>query len=303
MSMRSIRFDLIRSRIPDAMVIDDSIHLASAANYITGVKSLLATTATTELRPLPYFSRVRKDAAEYADTCRFGHTFRGSFGFTIESPVTSYSGEVDLFDNPPAPPFERRVVERLARGIGVIQSAVKRDNVDLIVDGVSAGFGSNGCDQLADLVQRTAHTGMIFSFTFSADWPIAAEFKDSQEFWVGPEHVEISRVAAERMRDKLSFIARVTGRVVGLQNETDPSDVFNTTGDHEVLIDWANEDYGDMRIRVKLTPADYLAAVEAHAKGRRVAVLGTVQRRGRRWVLYEARDFTVLHAPGLPLQP
>src|ERR1019366_3045382 len=85
--VRSVGFDVVRSRIPDELVSDDTIQLVSANNYIGGVKNLLAATATTELRPEPYFLRILKDANAYAEQCRFGHTFRGSFGFTIESPV------------------------------------------------------------------------------------------------------------------------------------------------------------------------------------------------------------------------
>ena len=69
--VRLIGFDVVRSRIPTMMVYDDAIHLEVAAEYITGVKSLLAATATTEIQPDPYFLRVKKEASEYADRCRF----------------------------------------------------------------------------------------------------------------------------------------------------------------------------------------------------------------------------------------
>jgi hypothetical protein len=65
---------VVQSRVPDAMVRDDTINLEVAINYITGLKSLLAATATTEIQPDPFFLRVKKEAAEYADRCRFAHT-------------------------------------------------------------------------------------------------------------------------------------------------------------------------------------------------------------------------------------
>ena len=69
------------------MVFDDTILLEVATGYITGIRSQLAATATTEIQPDPFFLRVKKEATQYADACRFGHTFRGSFGFTVESPI------------------------------------------------------------------------------------------------------------------------------------------------------------------------------------------------------------------------
>ena len=91
--VRSIGFDVVQSRIPNSLVADDTIRLESAKNFINWMKELLATTATTEIRPLAFFGRLNKDAVAYSDRCRFGHTYRGSFGFTIESPVTPNTGE------------------------------------------------------------------------------------------------------------------------------------------------------------------------------------------------------------------
>lgn len=88
-SVRAVAVDILRSTVPDALVRYESIHLDVASNFIKDVKALLSAAATTELAPEPFFGRVRKEAKAYADECRFGHTFRGSFGFSIESPVVA----------------------------------------------------------------------------------------------------------------------------------------------------------------------------------------------------------------------
>jgi hypothetical protein len=88
-----------------------------AANYIAGVKTLLAATATTEMHPLPHFLRVRKEATDYAETCQFAHTFRGSFGFTIESPVCPNVAPTFLAAvRPEALSFASGLRERAIRG-------------------------------------------------------------------------------------------------------------------------------------------------------------------------------------------
>jgi hypothetical protein len=86
-SIREVAFDVVRSRIPDAQVVSDAIRLELARGFVAGIRSVLAAAATTELHRSPFFLRLRKEAIEYADGCRFGHTFRGSFGFTVESPL------------------------------------------------------------------------------------------------------------------------------------------------------------------------------------------------------------------------
>jgi hypothetical protein len=126
-AIRMIGYDVVRSRIPNALVHEDTIYLEVAENYIGGLRSLLAATATTEIQPDPFFLRVRREAMEYADRCRFGHTFRGSFGFTIESPV-SPNNEPTLPQIDQPKPFERRVIARLARGIRSVCESVRTDD-------------------------------------------------------------------------------------------------------------------------------------------------------------------------------
>src|SRR5208282_1846916 len=63
----------------------------------------------------------------YADSCRFGHTFRGSFGFTIESPVIpNIEPTLPQIEQPA--PFERRVMQRFAHAVRVVSEAVRSDD-------------------------------------------------------------------------------------------------------------------------------------------------------------------------------
>jgi hypothetical protein len=291
--IRAIGFDVVRSRIPEQLVQDDTVLLAIAANYIEGVKGLLTATATTELEPAPYFLRVKKEASEYADGCHFGHTFRGSFGFTIESPVVPNEAPM-LLDIEQTPPFERRVIQRLARGLSDISQAVERDEPAIIVNDVSGGFSANACEQFANLVEETAHSGMSFAFSFSPEWPPAPDLIQKRDFQVGPRHVEITRAAARSLRAQpVMREEQVFGRVVRLQSQADPSDLLSPTGEREVVIQWSDEELGDIQVRVRLTPQDYLAAIEAHRNGRPVRLRGTLERRGRLWILSNPTDFSV----------
>jgi hypothetical protein len=300
-SVRSIGFDVVRSRIPDELVIEDTIHLESAQNYITGMRDLLAATATTELRPQPFFGRASKEGTEYSDKCRFGHTYRGSFGFTIESPVSS-DGEEVLFVGDPVPPFERRVMQRLATGIQHVCEAVDIGDVTPLVDGFRNGFGANGCDRFATLIHRTAYSGMSFGFAFSPQWPVPRNLTGNVEFFVGPRHVEMARVAADKLRgESVPFPVELFGRVVGLQNEADPSDLTAIMGEAEISVLYSHDLFGEIHVRITLPPADYLKAVEAHRLGRAVRISGTLIRRGRFWYLNEPSELTMHYQGELEL--
>jgi hypothetical protein len=291
-AIREVAFDVVRSRIPDTLVVDDSIRLEIAQSFVSGIRNVLAAAANTELDPLPYYLRTKKEASEYANRCRFGHTFRGSFGFTVESPLEPNSQSV-LPGFEAAPPFERRVIQRLVRGLKSVSAAVLANSTDPITDSIQTGFSANVCEQLATLVDGTSPSGIIFDFSFSPEW------KGTRTDPAKEEHFELARPQVEVIRNAASVLrARVTswqetvfGRVIRLASQADPSDLTDMMAEREVAILWSSEATGDITVRASLSPSDYLQAVEAHATGRPVEVSGTLERRGRRWVLINPSAF------------
>jgi len=291
--VRQIGFDVMRSRIPDSMVSENTILLEVATGYITGVRSLLAATATTEIQPDPYFLRLKKEAIAFADGCRFGHTFRGSFGFTVESPVVPNNDPSLPFADPPRP-FERRVMERMVRGVKAVCDAVNHDNPEHLIASAKKGFSANAYEQFAQLIEETALGGLAFSFALSSEWNLPSDLMQAPEYVVGPRHVEMTRAAAKVLRrEAVPRAEKVIGRVVRLASEDDPSDLMNPMGDREIAIKWTTPEGADIHIRVALNPTDYLQAHAAHGAGRAVMVSGTLERRGRRWILSNPSDFGV----------
>jgi hypothetical protein len=293
-AIREVAFDVVRSRIPDAMVVDDSIRLEMAQSFVLGIRGVLAAAANTELDPQAYFLRTKKEASEYANRCRFGHTFRGSFGFTVESPLEPNSQDA-LPGLEPVPPFERRVIQRLARGLRAVSAAVAADSTDPITDTVKTGFSANVCEQLAALVDGTSPSGIVFDFSFSPEWKGArSDPARDAHFELDRPQVEFIRAAAKVLRSRVTaWEETVFGRVIRLASQADPSDLMDMMGEREVAILWSSDATGDITVRASLTPADYLQAVEAHAAGRTVEVGGTLERRGRRWVLFNPTSFQV----------
>lgn len=291
-AVRMIGYDVMRSRIPDTMVHDDTIHLAAAAKYITGIQDLLAATATTEMKPTPFYQRARPAAVEYAAKCRFGHTFRGSFGFTVESPVVpNIEPTLPAIDQ--SAPFERRVIQRLAHAIRIVCEAVQSDNQASLIADVSKGFSANAYEEFANLLESTSGNEMVFSFSFSPEWNAPKELTDAGDFVVGPRHIEFVRAAAKKLRKQaISRPEILIGRVERLQSEDDPSDVLNP-GEREVSVRWLSEDLGLQAVRVSLQATDYLAAIEAHKAGRPIKVSGILEGKGRHWRLVNSSNFSV----------
>ena len=291
LAIREVGYDVVRSRIPDLLVSDESIHLSIARNFVSGFRNVLAATATTEIVPSPYFSKLRKEGTKYADNCRFGHTFKGSFGFTIESPLQE-NAEPMLLDVPADAPFERRVMERFAKGLAAIAEAASRDTTDPIIKSSDLGFNANICEHLANLISSTSNSGLTFELAFSPEWKIDDRIVTQKNFLLDERHVNLARTAAKEMRLEIKpSNALVVGRVVKLASEGDPSDLGDMIGEREVAVLWSSEMLGDITVRISLGPVDYLRALEAHASGKPISVGGSLEHLGKRWVLRNPVDF------------
>lgn len=279
----SIGYDVVRSRLPNSYALNESIHLDSAVSHMSTMRKLLTSAATTELRPLPFYGRVRREAKSYSERCMFGHTFRGSFGFTIQSPLSTPSESNGLFE--PDPPFERRVIQRLTSGIGAISAAVERNSLAPAVNNIQPSLSANGFDILADMVQE-AGTRLNLSFSLSREWISVSSQSRVSEFEITPRHLEVAREAAIALRRR-SFDEEVTivGEVITLRNESNPAHLTKDAENREVSVNWKSPDLGRVKVRVALDGEDYLRALRAHELGLSVGVSGRLEKVGRRWVL------------------
>jgi hypothetical protein len=290
-------YDIIRSRLPEAVAGGDGVPMRRAATFVSGAKELLAASATGELDPKRAYPRTRKEAVAYSDRVIFGHTFRGSFGFVIESPVDLPETQTPMILPEHAPvPFERRVVERLVRGVQTIDTAVKRADVDTAVADHETGFNANMCEKFADLVDNVAPDGLSIEVAFSPELATRPGIAIRSTFFVTRTHAELAAETAQRLR-KLAINPNqtVVGRVIRLRSDDDPSELLEPYGSREVTIEWDSQVIGSqVRVRVALTPPDYLAAVEAHKNGRPVQISGELERPARRWRLANPSRLTVL---------
>jgi hypothetical protein len=67
------------------------------------------------------------------------------------------------------PPFERRVIQRLARGVMAACKAVDTSDIQSVVEGVSTGFGANPWEKFTKLIKDTSLGGLTMSFSFSPE--------------------------------------------------------------------------------------------------------------------------------------
>ncbi|BCJ92162.1 hypothetical protein IZ6_28970 [Terrihabitans soli] len=255
---------------------------------------ILAASAHAELHPNPYFLRIDNKAQHYADECRFGHTFRGSFGFTIESPVGPNT-ITPAEDEQSALPLERRAIARLARGLRSVEAAVREEAPEIIVGSYSSGFNANACDELAAFLEMPHLTEVAFEILFSPEWGAPPDLGPNPMVQISQSRgADVIRRAAKALRIVNYEKQRtIVGKVRTLHSMETPSDLFSISGLQDVIVEWDSDEFGKRNIRVSLGPEEYLQAVQAHTAGRLVSITGELEQ-GRPWRLENATNFTVL---------
>jgi len=290
--IKSLTYDQITSKIPNEYVLNDTIQLRVASQYINQMRGFLASSATTELTGERHFKRTRKEALEYAEQCRFGHTFRGSFGFLIESPVgLNETPTLDIVSE--QLPLNRRIVERIALGLATYCDAVETQNPGVIAERRD-GFSANMCDAMADLIEETDVSKMVIGIKLSPEWR-SKSLASKSTFSIEHKNIELLRAAARSMRvDEKPRPVQVFGRIRRVETDGNPADLMEDTAPKEIEINWASDDNTLVHVKVMLPNADYAEAVEAHRTGKYVSVSGMLIRLGRSWRLDQVENFKVL---------
>ncbi|AQZ52664.1 hypothetical protein [Martelella mediterranea] len=286
--LASIAYDVMLTRVPDEYVRHESVELGTANAYISGMKSFLAASATTEISGEQFFSRTLKEALLYANQCRFGHTFHGSFGFVIESPV-------GMNDAPAMPiveesvPFGRKVMRRVSRGLTSFSHAVEQDDPAPLV-APDSGMSANMCDEVVGLIEDTGISKLEMSISFSPEWA-PTEGISHRLYKIERRYVDLLKDASARLRKEESpKKCTVIGRIVRLETDGNPADLFGDPSGREITVSWDSADYGPIRMQIPLDPASYLEALEAHRSGQLFSVTGLLKRKGRGWLLEEAHN-------------
>jgi hypothetical protein len=282
--LSALPYDLIFGRIPNEYVKHESVELRLATSYMSSMKGFLAASATTELSGgQKTFKRTRKEALEYAGRCRFGHTYRGSFGFLIESPVGL--NDEPVIDSVAADvPFERKVMQRIVRGLLSYNDAVAEEDPSSIAV-TAGGMSANMCDEIVGVLEDTGVSKIDLSVQLSPEWK-SHDVVSGNAFVIEAKYVDLLKDAADRMRkSEPPHEAVVVGRVVRLEAEGDPSDLVSDRSNRDITISWDSPDYGLARVQVALPPEEYLEAVRAHSAGAVLSVTGTLKRQGRSWTL------------------
>ena len=138
------------------------------------------------------------------------------------------------------------------------------------------------CDAFVDLLEQTSD-----KLTFgSPDWHPSPDIAQIESYSIHPATLSIVRDAAEKMRRSyISRVRTITGQVTSLKSEHNPADLLDFSSPREIVIEGNSDELTSIKVKVVLSPTDYILAVEAHKSGSVVSITGLLERRKRGWSL------------------
>jgi len=283
-------FDVVNARLPDSLVLRDSISLRIAERFVGNARRFFMSAAAAEISGLLLVSNAQQIGADYADSCRFAHTFRGSFGFAIESPAGT---SPRTLDGEPSPrPVERRIVERMANGLSHLQVASAVRSADPILEGVADGFNLNMLQDFQALLANSSASSMKFDFTLTPAWPTTLGQRLSAD--ITEDVLPLIETAASQLRPaNVPQTEVIVGKIVWLESREVPTDLLHDGG-REIGVEGESADRGPLVVRVRLQPEEYLTALDAHKNGRLVRLVGVVRRTSRGSSIVGSVAFQVL---------
>lgn len=276
----------------------NSITLMMASQQVHELKQLVNYSAFSEYQPKPYFLQSQsKSSRQMTEHYRFGHTFAGSFGFTVLSPITRLPlphQQLMLFsdEKPPAPlaPMERRVMERIVRGLSITKMAVSQRDAEPLLRDYASAFNANMCQSLVKMSQGKKMP-MEYKVYWSPKFEPADDVSQLHLFELNETSYEMLDYAGNELKKLKPEYVSVKGRIIGLTSKDNP---LGSSAHRSVIIRGRYSD--EMRpidIIVELSKEEYVRASKAHIEWAVVHVNGILSRSGYGWRLTDASDFTL----------
>lgn len=264
----------LRLKVPESV---SSLPIEDASRHIKAIKNLFLYSGCSEIKNFPHFEQPLPAAQEFLSDFEFCHTFRGSFGFEVSSTIIKEKEDRDLFEIP----SNRRIVERIARGLSALDKAVRSDDPDILISSYETALNARMCDALAQI-----GLGGQLNFGVDIDW--ANILKPSQDVLsfhgvtVGEAQVNVLNYASEKLKIVEPTAQEISGRVVNLHCVANPSE---GSARRTVAIKVDHSEHGLIEVRLALGPNSYLQAIKAHSEGRELVASGQLQRKGNTWSL------------------
>lgn len=275
--------DTFHYRIED-VENSDSIPLTTAQQYVKGLKNLYLYSACSEFKPRAYFEQPLLRAKKQLSSHQFGHTFRGSFGFSVHTSVIVENQSDDILGQPP---LMRRVSERIAYGLSMLKEAVDKNDPEILISNYKVALNAKMCDALHEM-SMGGEARFSCDFMWARSLHVRSDLDELRGVSIGIPEAELLEYASEVLKSvdpKPEFFA---GRITNLHCPSNPE---IESSKRVVAIKGTHTEHGLIDVQMELGRSRYLKAIEMHKHGSDVVVSGMLERKGSTWWMREIRQF------------
>jgi hypothetical protein len=294
------RSDIIKNRVANAR--PDSISVEAASKVLA---TLFGVGGDSQRIEKAMVLQSKTKLPGFGQMSRLGHTFPGSFGFTVFTPLPgAVQGELGIAikggQERPLVPFERRVIERMAREIIAIDAATDADDIlplvgeDLTSDAVSRRM----CETMTNLWTKGSNLEVEYNFEWSSRWESSRDIQEKPSpIVLTPKSRKVLEDASKHLKqqERPNQVRQVIRGLVSDLHKI-PGEYAKTARDKKKLVTimWEPIPKQIQRVQVELPPDDYLKAVRAHEEDRSVQIEGCIRRKSPFYELIDPSELTPL---------
>jgi hypothetical protein len=267
----------------------NSIPLQVAYQQIKEMRQLVSYSALSETNPKAFFINAQQTIAKrVTSSYRFGHTFRGSFGLSIETPRLSTVGFTtqkslmpDLQTERKLVPIERRVMERIVRGLFQAKVASQERDPNILIENYMSGFNANMCRAILNMSM-----GKKIDLEYSIDW--SAIFPPKEPELTIHEPIKMNEGIYDQLEYAFNVLSKmeteeteISGLIHSLSSKDNP---LGLDTPRTILIKTFDDlDGKAYSILVTLNRDDYVIALDAHKNWFPVTVSGQLRKDKTPW--------------------
>jgi hypothetical protein len=264
-----------------------SLDLNDVEEIIKSIKSLFSYSASSEQEAKPYFEKSLSTGKSFVKECKFGHTYIGSFGFTIITPFddTQYKTLETGIDDELSVPLGRRINERILKSLDLID---KEEEIEDITQIYEETLNANMCMALKKLLE-ISKADIEYSVQFSALCETPPKMKEKSKICIKLSGINYLESIYKKMYTEYELIKNFTLR--GSIKELKGKKSEGEDTDYNIIIIGEIGDKEGEKIHITLNEKDYIKACEFHKesikrkKEKLVKVSGNLRRTKQKWYL------------------
>lgn len=236
--------------------------------------------------------RPRDMAKRYIKDCRFTHTWKGSFGITIEAPL--YLPTLGLFEDV-SETTARKTTKRITDGYYIIDQAVKANSPSFIIDNSEQETDILVFEHLPELQTVIRREEIEISVNFSPIIKPDDKYKERTKSHLSARALRIAEEAINQVKYKKQELDIV---LIGFPKTIHASkeDLLKDTegSDRKVTVEGVSREIEYVSLKMDLSLEDYKKAIRAQDEVREVRVKCRVKKKTKGWEVMKVIYFELL---------